>query len=121
MDPLPCSHIVYRALLRRPGCIDPATNTLLPGAFLLRPPPADADGLSVDIDSPATCVSGFKKTYGVASLHVGRVRNLGLDVKPDEGTHACIVGLPNSQDDPANAERLAVELAKIARYIANPA
>jgi len=51
----------------------------------------------------------------VASLHVGRVRNLGLDVIPDEAHHANIVGLPHPAEKPAEAEHLALQLQRQAR------
>jgi hypothetical protein len=116
--PLVCDHIVFRALLKR-GWIDVVTNTVLPGAFFRRPSPKDPDGLSVDTYSPQNCVAGFSTTFGVASLHVGRVRDLGLDVVPDEETHANVIGLPYAADDAAKAEFLASQLAKQARIVTN--
>lgn len=110
---LACGHIVFRALLKR-GWVDPETGNISAGAFLLRP---SEEGLSVDIDSPAKCVAPLNKTFGVASLHVGRVRDLGLDVVPDIGTHANLTGLPHAEVDPGKAEFLAGELARTARFI----
>ncbi|MBI3469570.1 MAG: hypothetical protein HY000_41745 [Planctomycetes bacterium] len=49
------------------------------------------------------------------SLHVGRLRDIGLDVVPDEPQHANITNLPYPQDDPVTAERLAGLIARQAR------
>lgn len=116
--PLPCSHIVYRAMSRK-DWIDPETNSVLPGAFFRRPPPKDLDGVSLDTTSPKSCASTLKKCHGVASLHVGRLRDLGLDVVPGAGSHAAIAGLPDPQADTAMAERLASQLARQARVVAS--
>jgi hypothetical protein len=59
----------------------------------------------------------LKRCYGVVSLHVGRVRDLGLDVVVDEAPHANITGLPRQTDDVLRAERLASQLAKQARLV----
>lgn len=116
MQTLPCSAIVYRAMLRKKW-IDPISGTVLPAAFMRRPPPQDEDGLSVDIVSPASCASPFKQCYGVGSLHVGKVRDLGLDVQVDAAPHANITELPRKEEDAARAEWLASQLAKQARLI----
>ena len=44
MQELPCSRIVYRAMLRK-SWIDPVTGLILPIAFYRRPPPKDDDGV----------------------------------------------------------------------------
>ena len=82
-----------------------------------RTPPKDNDGLSVDIDSPASCISHLKKTFGTASLHVGRVRSVGLDVIIDVAPHANITGTFPQEQDRAEAERAAGLLARQARFI----
>lgn len=116
---LECHDIVLRAVLRSQN-IDRENNRVLAQAFLLR---TSRDGtkeetVSVSYDcSPAVCAAGFDKCYGVASLHVGRVRNLGLDVVPDEPHHASIVGLPHPNDDPAKAEHMASLLRAQARLV----
>ena len=110
-EPLPCSSIVYRALLRK-RWIDQDTGKVKADAYFLR---HSEQGLSVNIAetcSPEQCANLFKNCFGVASLHVGRVRDLGLDVVRDSRTHANITGLPHSTDDLAEAERLAGLLAK---------
>lgn len=103
--------------MSRKDWIDPKSKRILPGAFILRPAPKDDDGLSVDISSPQSCVSVLNKSYGVGSLHVGRIRSLGLDVIVDEDPHALIKGLPRDTEDRAKAEWLASQLAKQTRFI----
>lgn len=116
MDPLPCNAIVFRAMTRK-GWVDPATKAVLPAAFLRRPPPKDDDGLSVDIASPQSCVAALRETFGVASLHVGRLRDLGIDVIVDQAPHANITGIPRTSDDRARAEWLASQIARQARCL----
>jgi hypothetical protein len=119
---LECQDIVLRAVLRRRN-IDRENSRLLAAAFLLRTRQdgTKEKGLSVSYDcSPAECAAGFDKCHGVASLHVGRVRNLGLDVIPDKVDHANIVGLPHPEDDPAEAERFASKLRRQARLVWQP-
>ncbi len=48
-----------------------------PVAFFLRPSPKDDDGLSVDLESPESCKANLT-CFGVASLHVGKVRDIDL-------------------------------------------
>lgn len=112
--PLPCSAIVYRAI--RPRWVDSETNQVLPAAFVRRPPPNDDDGLSVDVSSPQSCATALSKCK-VASLHVGRVRDEGLDVVVDQLPHANITGVPRQDEDETAANRLSVELAKQARLL----
>jgi len=114
MDALPCKTIVYRAI--RKSWVDPVTKSILPAAFLRREPPQDEDGLSIDIQSPQSCASALRNCH-VASLHVGRIRDLKLDVVIDELPHANINGLPRSCDDQALAEWFASQLARQARFI----
>ncbi|NLE40078.1 MAG: hypothetical protein GX621_18840 [Pirellulaceae bacterium] len=116
MESLPCSAIVYRAMSRR-HWIDCESNSVLPAAFFRRPAPKDDDGLSVDICSPRSCRKTLRDCHGVASLHVGRVRDLGLDVVVDHSPHASIAGLPRQEDDRTKAERMASLLARQARLV----
>jgi hypothetical protein len=116
MEDLPCSTIVYRAMARK-NWIDCTANRVLPAAFIRRPPPKDDDGLSVDVQSAGSCRAALNTCYGVVSLHVGRVRDLRLDVVVDALPHANIVGLPRQTDDRTEAERLASELARQARIV----
>lgn len=117
-EPLPCPTIVYRAMARK-NWIDKTAKRVLPAAYFRRPPPKDEDGLSVDISSPQSCSSALRNCYGVASLHVGRVRDIGLDVVVDDAPHAAITGLPRREDDPARAERLASLLSRQSRLLPN--
>ncbi|MEG3847637.1 hypothetical protein QT971_26740 [Microcoleus sp. herbarium19] len=110
-EPLNESAIVYRALLRRQW-IDETSDLVLLFAYLLR---SNEPGLSVTIASvcsPEQCAAKFRNCYGVASIQVGQIRELGLDAVPDSASHAQIVGLPYVTDDRDRAERLADLLAE---------
>ena len=112
------SAIVYRALLRRQW-IDEA-NLVVSSAYLLR---ANEPGLSVTIASacsPEQCAAKFNNCFGVASLQVGQIRELGLDAVPDSESHALIVGLPQVKDDRDKAERLADLLAQRSSIVCQP-
>jgi hypothetical protein len=118
-EPLPDSVTVYRALLRK-RWIDEGTVRVQFDAYLLRP---NEQSLSVRIAStcsPEQCAAGFRNCYGVASLQVGRIRELGLDVVPDSRSHASITGLPTVEDDRDRAERLADLLALQSRIVWRP-
>jgi hypothetical protein len=112
---LPCSAIVYRAI--RASWVD-KDSRLLTSAFVLRPKKSgrDLDGLSVVTSSVDGCASALANCYGVVSLHVGSLRNLGLDIVPDDDTHAYITGLPFPDEDKLKAERLAGLLVKQSRF-----
>jgi hypothetical protein len=108
---LDCTIIVLRAL-RASSWVENLFE-----AFLLRAEDRDT-GVSVFYEcSIERCRNSLKKSYGVVSLHVGKVRTLGLDVIPDELTHANITGLPYKEDNPAEAEHFANLLAKQARFV----
>jgi hypothetical protein len=112
-EPLPNTAIVYRALLRKQW-IDEDTGKVTFDAYFLRKDKNEL-GLSVRIASACTaeqCAAKFRNCYGVASLNVGRIRDLGLDVVPDSPSHANIIGLPYREDNRARAERLADLLAQ---------
>ncbi len=115
--PLSCNEIVYRALMKK-NWMSEDTGQVRPGAFFLRKHRAET-GLSVNIStvcSPQDCAERFR-CKAVASLHVGRIRDLGLDVVQDKPDHANIIGLPYREDNLAEAERLAGLLAKQSRII----
>jgi hypothetical protein len=132
---LPCSFLVIRALLAR-RYLDSDLNQLLPEAFIPRPDGQDDDGLSVVFtehrsteileDLSLEIDSKFNKTYGMGSLHCGWIRKIDnrLDVVPDPleycENHSLIVGVPRQDQDAAVAERLAGQLARIARLIWSP-
>jgi hypothetical protein len=114
---LACKSILYRVILRSRSR-DPDTGEPLPDLFLRRP--GDHRGLSVNIAehcTPADCVAPFARTYGIVTLHVGRIRDIRLDVEPDAPDHANIVGIPFPDDDPREAERFAGLLARQARLL----
>ena len=103
--------------MARRNWVDRETQQVLPGAFIRRPAPKDDDGLSVDVTSPSSCAGSLNTCYGVASLHVGRLRNLGLDVEVDCSPHANVVGVRRDTEDPDRVEWVASQLAKQARFI----
>lgn len=117
-EPLSCSTIVYRALLRKQW-IDKDTERVKADAYFLRKN-KNEKGLSVNIAarcSPKQCAAKFNKCFALASLHVGRIRDLGLDVIQGSSDHANIIGLPDVNDDAATAERFASKSAKQSRII----
>ena len=121
LEPLPYSEIVYRALLRRQW-INEDTRMVKADAYLLREKEKNT-GLSVNIArtcSAEQCAKGFHKCFGVASLQVGYIRDIGLDVVPDSPTHANIIGLPYNEDDRDGAEKFAGLLAKRSRIVWTP-
>lgn len=118
-EPLSEDAIVYRAILRKQW-IDEDTGRVKADAYFLR---ANEYGLSVNLASacsPKQCAGLFRKCYGVASLEVGRVREIGLDAEQDSTNHANIIRLPYREDNLAEAERLAGLLAKRSRIVWKP-
>lgn len=118
-EPLPEDAIVYRALLRKQW-IDEETGKVKADAYFLR---ASEPGLSVNVAnvcSPEDCADLFRKCYGVASLKVGSVREIGLDVEQNSLNHANLIGLPYREDNLAEAERLAGLLAKRSLIVWKP-
>jgi hypothetical protein len=104
---------VYRALLRKQW-IDATAGSVELDAFYLRKNKNEI-GLSVNLASvytPEQCAARFQTCYGVASLVVGQVRQLGLDVVADSPSHANILGLPYREDNRELADRLAELLAQ---------
>ena len=110
-EPLADSAIVYRALLRKQW-IDRENNLVLFDAYLLRPNDRGLSLTIASVSSPEKCAANFKNCYGVASLQVGQIRELGLDAVADSVSHAEIIGLPYPKDDRDRAERLADLLAE---------
>jgi hypothetical protein len=116
--PLLCDTIVYRVLIKKKW-INEDTGEVLADAFVRRKDRQEI-GISVNIATtitPAECTSKFNRCNAVASLHVGSVRDLGLDIIQNKPTHANIVGLPYREDDAGTAERLAGMLAQQSRII----
>lgn len=114
MESLPCATTVYRAM-RRKDWANQANSTVLSAAFIRRP--QDTEGLSVDISSAKSCARNLNKCHGVATLRVGHIRDLGLDVTPDVPPHANITGLPCPKENRTEAEHLATLLARHARLL----
>jgi hypothetical protein len=118
-DPLSDNAIVYRALLRKQW-INEDTGRVKAEAYFLR---VNERGLSVNLAnvcSPKQCAELFRKCYGIASLEVRGVREVGLDVEQDSVKHANVVGLPYREDDLAEAERLAGLLARQSQIVWDP-
>jgi hypothetical protein len=116
LPPLECGTLVYRAIRRK--WVDDETGELGTIAFLRMP--KDTTGLSV---SPATtctvedCAATLERCYAVVSLHVGKIRTLGLDVIPDFIHHANInTSIPFQNEDPFEAENYATKLLSVSRF-----
>jgi hypothetical protein len=119
-EPLPEDAIVYRSILRKQW-INEDTGKVKADAYFLRA--NDINGLSVNLASecsPEQCAENFRQCYGVASLEVGSVREIGLNVEQDKVNHANIMGLPYKEDDLAQAERLAGLLARKSQIVWKP-
>ena len=88
--------------------MNPDTGRPLPIAFTLR---ANETGLSVGLTYDAA-ISGLSKSYGAATLHVGRLRDSGLDVEhcPTDRSqdHGEIVGVPDPQTDLASSSTVLI-------------
>ncbi|MGA7523230.1 MAG: hypothetical protein WBW84_12290 [Acidobacteriaceae bacterium] len=132
-EEIQCSEIVYRALKKAvpPGESIPAE------AFMRRvrplgshPPTEDAVSLSRKKYATAKeCRSKLNRMRGTASLHVGRVRDLPLqlEVRPDpvrgedgdvvEPDHSLLMNLPDPVTDIHSAETAASDLIRIARFV----
>lgn len=98
--PLPCEKIVYRTITRAGDFRD---GRPLASAFHRKR--KDTDGLSVDYDVtvPDGCAPMLSGKRAIVSLHVGRLRDISLDVIPDSPSHANIVEVPFN-DDPDQIE-----------------
>ena len=128
---LPCEAIVYRVLKRNP--VD-ENGQLKERDFILKPGDRE-DGLSLftSRDGAEQCRRKLDRVDGLATLHVGRIRDLcehpdvllSLDVVdvpsgifPD---HAALVNLPDPHtgraEDADRAETLARILAAMARPV----
>lgn len=120
LNSIPCNWIVYRIIKRR--WLDPDFPGRIKSDAFFRRNPADRDGLSVFRASEYTPEYSAKQLQGckhVASLHVGRLRDLGLEVIPDpeDQTKLLISNLPFENPRDANLERLAGKTAATARLI----
>lgn len=131
-DRIACDEVVHRAITSK-RWIDGDGNPT-PEAFMrriLRSGEAESD-LSVFRRVIADWEHSrltFKITYGAASLHVGRVRDLGngIDIvaSPQAATetrkalpeHASVINLPDPVSDPDSAEFMASRLRNQARML----
>lgn len=114
---LTCPTILFRGILRR-TVVDWQNKRVLPSAFHLRPLPKDEDGLSVGHSCDVSdYLNQFRQQFGAASLHTGRVRDMGLSVKQDDIPNHAVINLPHLEEDPVQAELLALELANHARLL----
>lgn len=130
LDPA-CGVVLYRALSRGKW-IDPDDTTRVKvEAFFRRPPetvdgtvaPRDVNGLSLfrtDRVSEYECADEFKKCYGMVTLHVGTLRDLGLIIEPDEvdNRKVLIKNLPFENPGNAAEETLVGDVADTARVLA---
>jgi len=101
--------------------LDPDEERFNFRAFVLRPA---EESLSVDaahLCTLAEAKSRLTTTHGLATLHVGRVRNLGLSVRldplPHNPAHATIRGIPHLTNDLKAAQDLANALADQSRVV----
>ena len=128
--PIPCSTILYRAILRRAWFDPDDPASVKADAFFRRRPeekggvrnPKDEDGLSLfkalHID-PEACMAEFSRCYGIVSLHAGTLMDLGLELVDDnQDTRKVLVcNLPFENPNDALAEKLAGDVAKSARIV----
>lgn len=114
LSPLNYTSIVYR-LARSRSWVDEDNKAFVPRAFYRR---ENEPGISVSIADAVTlefAISGagvLNKCYGVASLQVGPIRDINLDVIPDTVDHANIIGMPLVSEDKARADYYADLLAE---------
>jgi hypothetical protein len=108
--PYDCTQIVYRAQIYEDWV---KNGRVKHQAFTRRR--VDVMGISVG-PTPEDSRAGLSNPiFGYISLHVGRVRTIGLDVVPDSPAHANITGIPFREDDMAEHGRLTRLLAGMAR------
>lgn len=62
-------------------------------------------------------LSALRNCEGVASLNVGEIRELGLNVVRDSSSHGSIIGLPYREDNRLKADELALLLARKSRIV----
>jgi hypothetical protein len=130
-DDPPCNTIVFR-VLRVKQWIDPDDDRRVKSeAFMRRKPrtldnghldPGDDDGLSV-FDSfhmniqACRADEGSRSGHGIASLHVGTLRSLGLEVirDPQDQRKVLITNMPFENPNEAAQEALLDRVADSAR------
>lgn len=109
--PLDCSTIIFRTITRAAD-LGPDDRPLA-SAFMRRA--NDDDGLSVDynVEVPDGCAPQLTGKRAIFSLHVGKLRDLEVEVVPDTENHA-LIRVPPHEDLEA-ALQVAAELAQLAR------
>lgn len=105
--------VVYRAL--RKGWIDRDRSIVKSDAYYLRQR-INEQGISVNF-SMEQSLKALKNCEGVASLNVGKIRELGLNVVRDSLSHGSIVGLPYREDNRSTADELALLLSRQSRIV----
>jgi len=119
-DTLPCSTLLHRGA-RKSTWLNPDEDQFLPVAFELRPYENDLSVDRVALRSQEEAKTGLDPCHGLATLHTGRIRDLGLDVIPDaladNPAHAKIIGLPSQEEDLAQAQFFATQLARQSRVV----
>jgi hypothetical protein len=112
-ETLPDRTLVYRAL--RKGWIDRDRSIVKSDAYYLRQR-INEQGISVNF-SIEQSLSALRNCEGVASLNVGGIRELGLNVVRDSSSHGSIIGLPYREDNRPRADELALLLARQSRIV----
>ncbi|TAG92848.1 MAG: hypothetical protein EAZ09_19360 [Oscillatoriales cyanobacterium] len=110
---LPDHTLVYRGL--RKGWIDRDRSIVKLDAYYLRQRIKE-EGISVNF-SIEQSLSALKNCAGVASLNVGEIRELGLNVVRDSSSHGSIMGLPYREDNRPKADELALLLARQSQIV----
>jgi hypothetical protein len=127
VDP-PCNAIIYRTL-RRKDWFDPDDETrVVDAAFARRRPKTDANGAVTDtgdddglslFDSfhieARACIEQELSCHGLATLHVGTLRNAGLEVIRDPNDHRKVLITNMPFENPGEAESLLDIVAASAR------
>ncbi|HAT12950.1 MAG TPA: hypothetical protein DCS91_04585 [Microcoleaceae bacterium UBA11344] len=112
-EKLPDNTVVYRAL--RKGWIDRDRSIVKSDAYYLRKR-INEQSISVNF-SIEQSLSALKNCEGVASLNVGGIRELGLNVVRDSSSHGSIIGLPYREDNRPRANELALLLARQSQIV----
>lgn len=128
-DP-PCGTIIYRTIRRKEWFDPDDLSRVKAEAFARRRPkvgdnatildPMDQDGLSV-YDSfrigPAECIEDTLSCHGLATLHVGTLRDFGLTVirDPADIRKILVTNMPFENPNDANQEGLLDSVAASAR------
>jgi hypothetical protein len=112
-EELPDNAVVYRAL--RKGWIDRDRSIVKSDAYYLRQR-INEQGISVNF-SIEQSLKALKNCEGVASINVGKIREIGLNVVRDSLSHGSIIGLPYREDNRSTADELALLLSRQSRIL----